>query len=137
MFQTLVSQMTDKKEKKDAKLVAAEAKKAEKKKEKEREKEQKELKKNIVTANRAKSPSLLTRLRDRSPSKTKFLSPEPTSPTGPSKNLLSPADAERAIEEKPRRTSPSRPPLFSRKAKEGSVPSDKSEKSEKRPAWKF
>lgn len=85
MFQTLVSQMTDKKEKKDAKLVAAEAKKAEKKKEKEREKEQKELKKNTISANRAKSPSLLTRLRDRSPSKTKFLSPEPTSPTSPTK----------------------------------------------------
>ena len=49
------------------------------------------------------------------------------------RNLLSPADAERTPEDRPRRSSPSRP-LFSRKTKEDSVPSDK---SEKRPAWKF
>uniref|UniRef100_A0A7E4VW30 FAM184 domain-containing protein n=1 Tax=Panagrellus redivivus TaxID=6233 RepID=A0A7E4VW30_PANRE len=135
MFQTLVSQMTDKKERRESKTDAADAKKAAKKK----EREQKELiKKNAATSltTRAKSPSLLTRLRDRSPSKTKFLSPEPTSPSPTSsKNLLSPIDAERPAEEREtsRRASPSRP-LFARKTKEGSEPMDK---SEKRPAWKF
>ena len=73
--------MTDKKDRKDSKTTASDTKKVEKKKEKEEEKKQK-LKNASTSITRAKSPSLLTRLRDRSPSKSKFASPEPTSPTG-------------------------------------------------------
>uniref|UniRef100_A0AC34Q5A6 Protein FAM184A/B N-terminal domain-containing protein n=1 Tax=Panagrolaimus sp. JU765 TaxID=591449 RepID=A0AC34Q5A6_9BILA len=125
VFQTFVSQMTDKKEKKEAKALATEAKKAEKRKEKEEEKKLKELKKSNAALTRAKSPSLLTRLRDRSPSKSKFTSPEPA-PSNGSKNLLSPTDAEKSFDDRSDKTR--------RKTKEGSVPNDK---SEKRPAWKF
>lgn len=94
---------------------------------------------------RDKSPSLLTRLRDRSPSKAKFGStdPLPTSPTGSSKNfLLSPADAERPVHEEKRRSSPSRPLVSGTKkdspssSNSSNSPTEK-EKPEKRPAWKF
>uniref|UniRef100_A0A914W0X8 Nuclear mitotic apparatus protein 1 n=1 Tax=Plectus sambesii TaxID=2011161 RepID=A0A914W0X8_9BILA len=79
-------------------------------------------------AARSKSPSLLTRLRDRSPNKARSPAISEQSAASSSKNLLSPTDAERpaSVIEERRRSSPARP-LFSRTKQAG---------SEKRPAWK-
>ncbi|KAL6723085.1 hypothetical protein Aduo_018128 [Ancylostoma duodenale] len=121
VFQNFVSQMKDKRD---------EANERSKKKEAERkaEKAAKEAAREMIkeaSPMRSKSPSLLTRLRDRSPVKTRSpLYNLETTPSSSSRNLLSPSDAERLE----RKGSPSRP-LFSRYRKE---PRD-----EKRPAWKF
>ncbi|KAK6766255.1 hypothetical protein RB195_025885 [Necator americanus] len=122
VFQNFVSQMKDKRD---------EANERSKKKEAERkaEKAAKEAAREIIKERspmRSKSPSLLTRLRDRSPAKTRSpLDNLETTPSTSSRNLLMPSDAERLE----RKGSPSRP-LFSRYRKE---PRD----TEKRPAWKF
>ncbi|CAO4385142.1 unnamed protein product [Caenorhabditis nigoni] len=128
VFQNFVSQMKDKREEASEKRTRKEAeKKAEKEKEK-AEKAAKEAAKELAREKspaRAKSPSILTRFRDRSPAKSKLDNLETTESTS-SRNLLSPFDAEKRME----RSSPSRP-LFSKSSKkEGSS-------SEKRPAWKF
>uniref|UniRef100_A0A1I7UQ31 FAM184 domain-containing protein n=1 Tax=Caenorhabditis tropicalis TaxID=1561998 RepID=A0A1I7UQ31_9PELO len=128
VFQNFVSQMKDKREEASEKRTRKEAeKKAEKEKEK-AEKAAKEAAKELAREKspaRAKSPSILTRFRDRSPAKSKLDNLE-TTPSSSSRNLLSPFDAEKRME----RSSPSRP-LFSKSSKkEGSS-------SEKRPAWKF
>nr|Q11102.1 RecName: Full=Putative protein tag-278 [Caenorhabditis elegans] len=126
VFQNFVSQMKDKREEASEKRTRKEAeKKAEKEKEK-AEKAAKEAAKELAREKspaRAKSPSILTRLRDRSPAKSKSDNLEST-PSSSSRNLLSPFDAEKRME----RSSPSQQ-LFSRTKKDSS--------SEKRPAWKF
>jgi chromosome segregation ATPase len=136
-FHTIMAQMTmtDKKDKKDkpksdelkAGCSSSDSRKCKPNKESEKR-----------TA-RAKSPSLLTRLRERSPSKSKTVTEEnvPTSPTH--KYFLCPTDAERQMDEK-RRVSPSR--FYTKQRKEStsqltSKPELCVEKSEKRPAWKF
>ncbi|KAJ1362554.1 hypothetical protein KIN20_022149 [Parelaphostrongylus tenuis] len=119
VFQNLVSQMKDKRDEANEQRIR-------KKEEKRTEKAVKEAAIETIKEKsplRSKSPSLLTRFRDRSPNKTQTpVDNLETTPSVSSRNLLSPSDAER-------RSSPSRP-LFSRYRKE---PRD----AEKRPAWKF
>ncbi|VDM54046.1 unnamed protein product [Angiostrongylus costaricensis] len=119
VFQNFVSQMKDKRDETNEQ-------RTKKKEEKRAEKAGKEAAIEITKEKsplHSKSPSLLTRFRDRSPNKTHTpVDNLETTPSMSSRNLLSPSDAER-------RSSPSRP-LFSRYRKE---PRD----AEKRPAWKF
>ncbi|WKY15879.1 hypothetical protein Q1695_000955 [Nippostrongylus brasiliensis] len=102
VFQNFVSQMKDKRD---------EANERNRKKEAEK-KAAKEAAREVIKEKsplRSKSPSLLTRLRDRSPVKTRStLDNLEMTPSTSSRNLLSPIDAERLE----RRGSPSRP-LFS------------------------
>ncbi|KHN84403.1 Uncharacterized protein Tcan_08401 [Toxocara canis] len=167
-FQNLVSQMTEKKEKGKLKNVdkanveeelsdcaevarnKRDKEKEKKGKEKEREKKEKDKDKEKEKAglssgmiHRAKSPSLLTRLRDRSPAKAKSPSVE-LKLNSEKKHHLSPADAERSlVVEDRRRTSPSRQ-FFSRSKRDSAAqstavlsPALSKEDSAKRPAWKF
>uniref|UniRef100_F1KVC8 Tag-278 n=1 Tax=Ascaris suum TaxID=6253 RepID=F1KVC8_ASCSU len=167
-FQTLVSQMTEKKDrsklknidkvnaegtntecvelaknKKDKEKEKKETEKEQDKREKEREREKERASKSSGTIHRAKSPSLLTRLRDRSPAKAKSPTMEMKT-NDEKKHLLSPADAERTtVVEDRRRVSPSRQ-LFTRSKRDSSSqstaalsPSLSKEESTKRPAWKF
>ncbi|KAK0397496.1 hypothetical protein QR680_002147 [Steinernema hermaphroditum] len=136
-LQSLMNQISEKRDKSKSKSVEqAESEKPEKSK-----KSAKEAKSSVekpATIQRSKSPSLLTRLRDRSPAKAKSPALEASSYSG-SKNLLSPNDAERPTNmDERRRSSPSRP-LFSRSKKESTSSSSvlTADKSEKRPAWKF
>jgi len=76
---------------------------------------------------RSKSPTLLSRLRDRSPAKAQSPIAEPSTSSS-ARSLLSPNDAERPIQyDERRRSSPSRP-LFSRSKQLQNTP---------KPAWKF
>uniref|UniRef100_A0A1I7ZUV7 FAM184 domain-containing protein n=1 Tax=Steinernema glaseri TaxID=37863 RepID=A0A1I7ZUV7_9BILA len=136
-LQILMNQISEKRDKSKSKS-AEQSEPAEKSKKS--AKETKSTADKPAPIQRAKSPSLLTRLRDRSPAKAKSPALEASASHSGSKNLLSPSDAERPTNlDERRRSSPSRP-LFSRSKKESTSTSATVltvDKSEKRPAWKF